>query len=224
MVYLYLVPKWFVGFDIGMELLFALVAILVSFFAFKVYKLSAQREIKLFGTSFLFIALAYVSLAFFNLSILSHLRDKINYVILERIEHLGLLGVYSHILFFLIGLVTLAYMTIRVKKFRIFLLLFGVALAVILFSPYKLMALHTVLSILLCFIVFYYLTEYYKNKSIKTGLICIAFIFLLLGIIGLVFSSFSYNYYVAGHILELVSYLIILFNLVFVIKNEQKKK
>ncbi len=224
MVYLYLIPKWFVWIGISMEFLFALVTLIVALFAFKIYKLSAQRELKLFGISFLFIALAYVSLALFNLSILSQLRERINYVALEKIAYLGLLGVFSHMLFFIIGLVTLAYMTFKIKKLRIFILLLALSLAAVFLSGYKLMALYIVLSILLCFVVFYYLREYHNNQNTRTGLVSVAFIFLLLSILSLVFSGQGYVYYVVGHILELFSYLIILFNLIFVVKNEQKKK
>jgi len=43
---MYLVPNWFFGLDIGMELLFAVITILIAVIAFKIYSMTQDRKVK----------------------------------------------------------------------------------------------------------------------------------------------------------------------------------
>ena len=232
MVHLYLIPSWFLGYDIGLELVFAIITLIVSIFAFKVYKLSEQRQPKLFSTAFLFISMAYFCKAFLNFLVLSKLNENISVALkIASVSTLNFIGVYFYIILLSIGLVTLAYMTFRVRNAKIYSLLLIIAVMYLFFTSNPLLPYHIISSILLVYIFIHYLFNYIGKKRINTMLVLIAFGLLLFGNIHFMFSVVSQEfsflnselYYVIAHFLELVAYLLILTNLILIIKNEHKK-
>ena len=56
---LYIIPEWFLGYDIALNLLFGIITLIVSLYAFKIYRLSSLKQSKLFGISFSFISISY---------------------------------------------------------------------------------------------------------------------------------------------------------------------
>ena len=59
MANLFLIPKWFFGYGVAFELIFAIITLAVALYSFKVYKLSNQNQPKLFGIAFLFFSISY---------------------------------------------------------------------------------------------------------------------------------------------------------------------
>lgn len=224
MVLLYLSPTWFAGYDIFLEVLFALVTLAIAFYSLKIYKLSGQRESKLFGISFLLISISYSLWAILNGFALSQLNENQCALYLENVGMLINLGIYGHILFFLSGIATLAYMTLKIESLKAYsLILLLVLLATILVEE-KQMIIYLLSSILLIYIISAYIEEYSKNKNKKVLMILLAFFFLFFGRLDFIFSTISYRFYVLGHVLELAAYALALISLILVIKHQQKNK
>lgn len=219
MAYLYSVPYWFIGFSITMEIVFALIAMSVAYFSLKIYALSGQREPKLFGMAFGAISISYLIWGALNFFVLRELNEEFKILTLEKLTLIGSFGIYAHMLLFTVGLITLSFMTFRIKGRRIYTLLVTLSFLVILFSQDKFYAFQILSSILLLLISFHYISEYNENKNPITLLILIAFIFLLISSTALVFTNQSHVYYIVGHIFELVAYVIILVGLVLTIKK-----
>lgn len=205
-----LVPKWFFGYDIALELALAVITLIVSLYAFKIYKLSEQRQSKLFGIAFLFFSISYFIQSFLNICRII----KIN-----NINIVNSIGVYTHINFFIIGLVTLTYMTLKIKSMKTYSLLLITMLLSLLFSANKIYLFYLLSSILLIYIIIHYFINYLKNKKPKALLVLIAFAFLLFGNIHFIFSINYGLYYVIGHFLELIAYLLILIDLILVVRK-----
>jgi hypothetical protein len=221
----FIIPSWFFNYGIIFTLAFAIITLAVGLFAFKIYKLSEQKSAKLFGISFIFISLHYFIQSFLNFSIVSTLNQNIcNVMKIENINTLSVLGAYSHMFLFVIGLATLTYMTLKVKNKTVFALILALPLVSIIFSLNKLYLFYAMASIFLIFISIHYLKNYLKNRQVKTLFILIAFIFLLFGNLHFLVSVNHGVYYVIGHFLELVAYILILLNFILVLKNDKKKK
>src|SRR3989344_1493973 len=178
MATLYLLPNWFFIYSVIFEIIFALITGFVAFYAFRVYLLCKQNESKLLSMGFAFISASYVLWAVVNLSLIDRLSDGIAAVELSNIISLGMIGVYTHIFLFIIGLLTVTYTNLKVNNAKVFSLLF-------------------ILSVLALFFVSH---------------------------IYFIFAARSYIYYVIGHSISLAGYILILFGLILIIKNEQKKK
>ena len=215
----YFAPSWFFGYDIALELIFTIITFVVAMFALKIYKATDQKQVKLFGISFLLMSISYFIESIFNFMILSKANEEICRVIkIQSIIFFDTMGIYAHMILMTLGLVTLVYMTFKTKKKRIFWLLLLTSLSGIILSRNKLYIFFVLSTIYLAFISWHFITNYLKNKQKKTLLIALAFLLLLFGDIHFMFSVNHQPFYVIGHVLELFAYLLILWNFYLVRK------
>jgi hypothetical protein len=218
MGYVYLIPHWFFGFDIAMEIIFAIIALAVSLLAYKMYKLSQERHIKLISASFGLIGLSYLIWAISNLSLLAEASEGILEADLSKMIIWGSVSLFAFMFLYTISLSTLAYATFKTKNGSIYYLLAGLPLIAIAASLNKFATFKIVSIFLLAFIVYHYASECTICKNRKANLMLGAFTFLLLSNITFLFVITSYKAYVLGHILELIAYILILFNIINITK------
>ncbi len=219
MNYSYLLPNWFFGFSIGMELLFGIVTLLVAMFAFRIFSVTKERKTRLFGTSFLLIGLSYIIWAGINFWFSYIDPEGLREITIEGLALIGVTSLYAYMILFISGLVTLAYIACDVKKGKVYYMLMGLSLLVIAASFYKLISFRILSVFLIAVIAYHYLEEYLNNKNRKTFLVLLAFILLFLSSLVFAFSSAYYMAYVIGHILELAAYMLILINLIKSVKK-----
>ena len=157
MVNIYLAPRWFFGYDVMLELAFAVITLIVGIYAFKVYKLSGQRQSKLFGIAFLFISVSYFIQSFLNFAIISKLNEKICTALkINSVDVLNSIGLYAYMLFFITGLITLVYMTLRFKSVKTYSLSLIIIILSLLFTSNSLHLFYLLSSILLIYIFIHY--------------------------------------------------------------------
>jgi hypothetical protein len=222
---MFVTPAWFFVYGIILEIFFAVITFLVSIYAFKIYKLTEEKQNRLFGTAFLFIAVSYVILFIMNIIILARLDDEISALIkLQAVYLFTLLGTYAHALLFLIGLVILAYVTLRIKNARVLAMLLTITIISVAFSNNKVFMFYVMASVLLLFTVIHYFINYINNKKMSTLLVLVAMIFLLFGTLHFMFAVQHEIYYVLGHLLEFIAYSLILINLIVILKHGKKTR
>lgn len=216
----YLIPQWFFGYNVLLELVFAVVTLLVGIYAFRVYKMSGQGQSRLFAISFIFISISYFIQSLFNFLIVSELnREVCNAIKLSNINTLNALGVYSHIFFFISGLLILTYMTLKTKSIKVFSIIFILSYAMLWLSIDTMYAFYFLSSVLLAYITIYYISSYIKRRRIGNLMVLIAFAFLFFGSVHFILSINHSLFYALGHILGLVAYILILANLVMIIRK-----
>src|SRR3989344_2734487 len=203
MNYSYLIPNWFFGFDIAMEILFAVITFITAVMAFKINSVTKERKIKLFGIAFLLISLSYIVLGGLNFWFVNLVSSGFRQVTIDNVQLIGVVSLYLYMVLFASGLITLAYINCDVKKGKIYYLLFGLGLLVIAASLHKLITFRILSVFLLSFISYHYFEEYLKNKNKKAFWSLIAFSLLFLSCVDFIFSPFYYQAYVIGHLLEL---------------------
>jgi len=225
MAHIFSVPNWFFGYDAILELFFAVITLAVALYAFKVYKLSNQEQPKLFGLAFLAFSISYFIQSILNYLIITEAAQAVCEVVkIQSVALFNAIGIYIHMFFFIIGLVTLAYMTLKINSPKTYLILLASFLLSFFVVANKIPWFYMVSSLLLVFISLHYLFNFIKNKQTKTFLVFLAFLLLLFGHLHFIFSLNHVIYYAMGHFLELVAYILILINLVLVLKNGKKKK
>jgi len=221
---IFITPQWFFGYDVVLELLFAVITLLVSYYAWKIYKVSEERNLRLFSMAFLFIALSYIIQSILNFVILERLDDDIAGMInIQSVYLLNLFGIYMHAILFLVGLLILTYVALKIYSLRTFVLLILLVFSALYFSPYKTFLLFFISTLLLGFIVYYYLTNYWNNRKATTLLVLIAMILLFIGYIHFIFATENSMYYVIGHFMELAAYILVLINLLIILRVGKHK-
>ena len=220
----YLVPLWFLGYDVAFEAAFAIIALLVSFYAFKVHRISGQTQPRLFAWSFLFISASYFVQSVLNLIVVSELNESIHEALgWSDASWLNDVGMYLHILLFITGLVTLTYMTLNVRSRKTYSLIVVLVLLTLFVSMNRLLIFYVISSVLLIYVLLHYAANFWYNRQAKTLLVLAAFALILFGSIHFTLSVNHSLYYVIGHFLGLIAYLLILLNLILVVKHEQKE-
>lgn len=227
-------PQWFFGIDVALEIVFAVVTLLVALLAFKVYRLCAQNQAKLFGISFLFISLSYFIQSAINFLMISKMNESVsNLIKIRSVLMFNTVGVVSHMILMITGLTLLVFTTFRTERYRFFWLLLITSLAAIFFDvhteqifimPDLLYTYFVITSLFLLFICWHQLETYCRNRDPKTLLIVLAFIFLFVGQIHFVLEVNHQLFYVIGHLLELFAYILILWNFYLVQKHGQKTR
>lgn len=223
MALIHLVPNWFLRFDIGLEILFAIVTFVVAYYSYKIYKLSDQEESRILSFAFLSISISYLIKAVVNLLIISDVDDKISNVSFANINTLQNVGAFAnsaYIVLFTFGLVLLAYMTFKIRSLRALSLLLATNVFVIFLSQNWILSFYLLSSLLTIYISAHYYLEYIKKNNYKNLALFFAFIFLFFSGIIFIFSKVYYISYVIGHLLELGSYLIILLILISAIRKK----
>ncbi len=201
-----------------MELLFFIVGGLVSLYSFKIYKLSYQRESKIFGVGFLLISVSYLLRALITLFLFTKLEEGVRGIALDNLNLIGTLGVSIYMALFTIGLITVLYTTFKIKCWQIYSLLVLISLLIFKLCGNKTLSFYAFSTILLFYICIHYAKEYIKYYNGKTALVFIAFTLLLLSTMGPIFSN-TYNAYIISDIMELGAYLLITISLFWTIKK-----
>lgn len=205
-------PSWFAGYDIMLRLSFAIITFIVSLFAFKIYKVSNLKQVKLFGVAFLLISISYFVQSIFNFLALYGQNIILN------IGRLGIFGTYLYMALMTCGLVVLIYATCKTANKRNLLMLLSISFLGIFLSMNSYYMFFLFSAIYLFFLSWHFIENYLQNKQAKTLLIAIAFLFLMFSNFHFLISVNHQFFYVIGHVLELFAYLLILWNFYLVLK------
>jgi hypothetical protein len=224
MAHLYSVPDWFLEINLAFHLVFIIVSALVALYAYRIYKLSGQRELKLFSLSFAFLSLSHLVEVFISIFFLSVSGTDVHPLIIQRIPDVQNISVAFYILFFILGLVTLLYTTLKIKRLRVYTLLIVLTFAAINYSFNKPIMIYLISSLFLLFVNYHYLMEYREKRNCNLFLVFVGITALFLSNLLLLLEPNSILTYVSSNTIELIGYIFIAFSLLKVIKDGKKKK
>lgn len=213
MSFAYFSPKWFFGYDVVLEIVFALVTLLLALFAFRIYEVSKERQIKHFTIAFALISISYFVKSIFNFLIIYDISAALsNTIFAVPLNIVESFGNYAHAFFMTTGLLVLVYMTLRIKSWRTFALM-AILSFFYLFTGQTSFHFFLLSTVYFGFILWYYVRNYLKKKSKVTLVVSIAFLFLLLGNVEFVLvTRLQPIFHVIGHFFELFGYLFILWS------------
>ncbi|MBS3089245.1 hypothetical protein J4402_05765 [Candidatus Pacearchaeota archaeon] len=224
MTQLHYIPSWFFGFNIAFEMIFMLAAALVALYSYRIYKISSQKEIKLFGISFALLSASYFVSSIISLFFISALEGNLLAIAIHRILNAQNIAVASYILFLILGHITLLYTTLRVERKRIYGLLIAMAFIAINFSFNKVFMIYFISSLCLLFVNYHYYMEFIKRKNKTVFLTFWGMFFLFVSNVIFLVQESSATIYVISHVTELIGYCFIASSLLRVIKHGKKKK
>lgn len=220
MSFAYFSPSWFFGYDILFEGIFALITLAVSFLAYKIYKKTSEKQVRLVSFGFLAIAISYVFQSIFNALMIGEMRESVNPLIkMKNMLFFQTAGIYLQMFFMMLGLAILLYMSFRTPKQRVFWFILTVMLFPLLIIGNALQVFFLFSTIALGFILWYFIDNYREHRQGKTLLVTLAFLFLFIGKAHYLIGVDHHLFYVLGHILEMIAYLLILTNLLLVLKK-----
>jgi len=228
-----LTPDWFLGQDVLICFFSLIVLIIVSVLAIKSYKLNKKNKNLLYlGIGFGLIALAELACGFTKLILYYDVGPAqaigqaiITSQIVNSVDIFYYLGFFFHKFLILAGL----YIIYRLPQKKMYMgdyaLVFYFILLSAILSAYEgfFYFFHLTAFVLLVLIFNNYYKIYKENKFVNTKILIIAFSIFALAQLIYVFSKLDVLYVIANSI-ELISYVILLFLIIRILKYGEKKK
>jgi len=223
-------PDWFLTPDVLIEIFSFLVLLTFFILAWKSYKLSKNRNTKYLGLGFLAIALAELATIFtkivlyYDTNFTQQVGQAIvSYRVVQSVDIFYYIGFFFHKLLTLGGLYMIYRIPLKRKLERDSLLAICFIIISALFGSAISSIFHVTALILIALIINNYYQIYRKNKSENTLILISAF--SLLGLSRIIFLLHNAGFcYVSAQIIQLVSYLILLFLIIRITKGEHGRK
>jgi hypothetical protein len=225
-----LTPDWFLGKDVLIESFSFLVLLVFVILCIRNYKLNKNKKIMYLGIGFGLIALAQLAtvatkfVLYYDFSFTQSVgRAIIEYEVVKSVDIFYKLGFFFHRLLTLVGLYVIYRLPIKRKSPGDFLLALYFIVISAMFSSQLNYLFHSTALILLVLITNNYYTIYKKNRFSNTKILVAVFGMLGLSQLMFVLSTLE-TVYVAANIIELLSYSLLLFLIVRILKHGKKKK
>lgn len=228
-----LTPDWFVGNDIIICFLSLIVLIIVSVLALKSYKLNKKNKSLLYlGVGFGLIALAELACGFTKLILYYDIGPAqaigqaiITSQIVSSVDIFYYLGFFFHKFLILTGLYIIYRLPQKKMYIGDYVLVFYFILLSAVLSAYEgfFYFFHLTAFVLLILIISNYCRIYKENKFVNTKILIIVFSVFALAQLIYVFSKIEILCVIAN-IIGLISYIILLFLIIRILKYGEKKK
>jgi len=225
------IPDWFLGKDVFIESFSFIVLFIFSFLAIKNYKVSKNRKLFYLGIGFGLIALAQLAAVMTKLVLYYDIgpSQQIGQMIVAS-QILSSVDVFYFTGFFFQRFLTLTgfymiYRLPRAKKsaFDYILILYFILISAFLTNNVA-NVFHLTTFLLLLMIVGNYYKIYQKNRFLNTQILMIAFGILAVSQLLFIFSGIVRELHVAGNVVELISYTILLGLIIRIRKYGKKTK
>ncbi len=225
-----LTPDWFLGSDVLIESFSFIILILFFYFSVKSYKLSKNKKSLYLGIGFLLIAIAEIAtiltkfVLYYDTTFTHSIGTMIvTYQIVKSVNIFYYIGFSFHRLLTLLGLYIIYRLPMKKKTFGDIVLALCFIVISAFFSNFFYYIFHITALVLLILIINNYFVIYKNNKAENTKILIIAFSILALSQINFILSKVG-GLYVVGQLLQLVSYIILLFLIIRIFKHGGKKK
>ncbi|MBS3124629.1 hypothetical protein J4211_00010 [Candidatus Woesearchaeota archaeon] len=198
-------PEWFFGVDTTLEAFAGIIALLIAFVSYKLYRSTNERSYKYFLASFVLLGGSFLSRSvadaflgkFFNVS--------------PNIIGLVFFGGYvGHIFLALAAYLLLIASTYKIEDKRLLVMMFLLLVPGLVFSASYFLSFYVLSSILLLFITWAYSQNYRKVRSVTSALVFGAFILLTLAQPLFILDMRSNIWYVFAHAVQAFAYLMLL--------------
>lgn len=213
-------PVWFFGYDSLSELVSMFITFFIAFYSYRMYRLTQQQKFKSLYFSFLLIGIAFLARSLTNWIIYKEWVTKQLYIG-KVIQLYGLynFGYIVHIFFMLAAYMLLLLLLWDIKNKREISLLFLFVLLATFFAHSKFIAFHGVSFILLCYLSFEFWKNARKTRHLKPYLVFGSFAVLAISQLAFLFINRLPQFYVAGELIQLLGYVVLLFALLAVFKK-----
>lgn len=208
-------PEWFFGLDSLFEGFAFLALLFVTLFSFKAYRFTKDKRYRAFAIGFALMALAELARGLADLFVFAD----------WSVKPLVLLGLYSGYMgLALVSLVVLFAITLKTKDKAPIIALMAVSLVLILLSTSYRLSFHSMSLILLAFISYHFIKNFFEKKSLCAFLVCSSFVLLGLAQIAFIFDIVKQRFYIIGHLIHLAAFAALLVALVSVLRVPAKGK
>ena len=231
---LFFTPGWFNGFDLLFDSIGLVVALLIAAYSWRIYRLNNENRFLYFSLAFILVSIS-LSFKIFTSGVLYFfpVRETVAQVLRPAagqglrysalfyragffFQMASMLGAW--LLIFLISQKSRARLTQFYELSQIGLFVYLVLLISVI-SNFEYVVFYLTSLVLLSLIVLNYYKNYINSKNKNALRVMSAFFFILIGHLFLVFMSVNNSFYVAGEMLMLFGFLLLLYTYRTIVKR-----
>ncbi|MFA4953052.1 MAG: hypothetical protein WC584_02425 [Candidatus Pacearchaeota archaeon] len=209
----------FYGIDSVMDFLIFLVAILVTYQSYNIYRLLKEKNYKFFSLAFLSISIAFLFKIVVNFTFFYQIEILqtyfINSALLVHLEFLDWVNFFSVIfyrIFLLIGFLILFLLFTKTERKEKIVLFVYLSIITVLFSVYFSFVFHLTLFLLISFLTIYFYRNYKRIKSRNSLIVFYSFLTILTANFVGFFSSLHPLFYLTYEVILLIGFFVLLAN------------
>jgi hypothetical protein len=203
-------PEWFFGVDSLFEGFAVLALLLITLFSFKAYRFTKDKRYRTFAIAFAFMTVGMLGRGVSDLLVYTDAQLHPLVLIAGYAAYMGLT---------LVSLFTLFALTMKARQRAPLTALFLIAFVAVLLSASYRLSFHTVSLILLAFIAYHFVKNYFQKKSLTAMLVCGSFTLLALAQVAFIADILRQRFFVIGHLIHLVAFALLFLALVRVIRR-----
>jgi hypothetical protein len=219
-------PSWFTGVDIALEMVSVAVSFLLFFLAFKLYKISNEKNFLRFSFGFFAISASYVIKILSDIYLYTNIntttRPWINLIMyrLSTIEFVNIFGNLAHRFLLLLGFLILLVVYLRIKDKRVIFLLSYFVFIISAFSAWSFLLFQTTMAMVAGTVGIHVLMKFIESRKKAMLRSTIAFGLLFAAQACFMFTFFlERQMFVIGHILQASGFLVLLLTYFMVLKK-----
>jgi hypothetical protein len=215
-------PAWFFGIDSIFAFITFLVTIAIGLYSYKIYKLLKDKKYFYFALAFLFIAFSFITQAVvITLIALEILRLQDLFALIPTIYIIKNLGFLAYSALMVAAYMIILIISSKIKDRNIMSLLMILAVLGVLIGGANEMynVFYVVSAILLGYIVKAYYSNYTKKKAKSAWFVLLSFSVIFIAQLFFIFYPLWPMFYVIGHIVQMIGYLILLGSLILVLRK-----
>ena len=209
-------PSWFFGLDVALQSVSIIVALLISFMAYRIYKIMKESNFFYFSLAFFLISLSYVVKSFSDLFLYANLSKDmapwIDIVLyrLSTLEFISIFGNLAHRFLILLGFLILLIIFLEIKDKRIIFLFTYFIFIISAFSAWSFLLFQTTLTVFAGTVCIYYIFHYLEHRRMILLYSLLGFSFVFLAQFSFMFTFFfERQMFVIGHVLQAVGFLLL---------------
>jgi hypothetical protein len=219
-------PEWFAGIDSGIEVLSLIVAFAVSWYSYKVYRLSGEKKYKHFAAAFLLSGAAYI----FKIAsqIIIYEKEKVlqqigPFLVARTVlEPVTWLHTYSYAIFsilMLFSMLVLLAVAFRIHDKPTLVLMTYFMVVITILAGHAVPILHITLALMAAMLVFHFYNNYSHNKKCQALFVTLAFLSIFLSHSVMIFMMYNPTIYVMSEVLQLAGFGLLLYAFILVRKK-----
>jgi hypothetical protein len=213
-------PVWFFGYDSIAELISMFITFFIGLYSHRVYKLSGQRKFKFLYLSFMLFGIAFLAKSVTNWIIYKEWVTQQLYIgKVVQLYALYNFGFLLHVLLMLSGYLLLLFLLWDVHDRRVISLAFVFIACTALLTQRVFALFHVMSFILLGYLAWEFWKNARKTRRPTAYTVFAAFLILMVSQLVFIFIDQARTLYVAGEIVQLAGYLVLLGTLLVLFKR-----
>lgn len=195
-----------------------LIAMLISYYSYRIFNFTKKRDYLWFSGGFYLIAIGFLTRFIFDFSFDTMRLDKSMFFGTMEFEPFQKMLLLASMLFILAGYILLLLVALKTKK-RVSLLIFIISLVALLVSQNYYVTFLAILAVVIFTLLFHFYRNFNQKRTLNAGIVWYSFLLIFIGCLMEMLMFISNKFYILSNLFNMGGFLLLLVNFVLVLRK-----